>query len=221
MKEETKQHKSMPEHNNSAPKKDHSKTVWVIVAIIAIIMLIGLGIYSYFKIKDFNKQVADEKAKITEVSDKNKALENAASAAATAATNAAETAVANAVASSNFLEVKELGYKLPLSDDIKDLQYFVNDKTTFFSTRSLQSAAWGADSSNAAKYCQAGVLPLGAISKFANATEAGPTQQKALSGFVLGYAPPQSYCSDNDAVTAKQNAQKTSLIKAFNNAQKL
>jgi len=221
MKEETKSHELKPEHNTPAPKKDNTKMIWMIVAILVIVLLIGSIVYGYFKMKSFNKQVADQKAKIEEVSDKNKALENAASAAATAATNAAATAVANAVASSNFLEVKELGYKLPLSDDIKDLQYFVNDKNTFFTTRSLQSAAWGADSSNAAKYCQAGVLPLGAISKFANATDAGPTQQKALSGFVLGYAPPQSYCSDNDAVTAKQNAQKASLIKAFNNAQKI
>jgi hypothetical protein len=64
-------------------------------------------------------------------------------------------------------------------------------------------------------------LPLGVITKFANANDAGPTQQKALSGFVLGYAPPQSSCSTNQATINLQNTQKAALVKAFESAEKI
>ncbi len=212
--------KDMPD-TIDLPKKSQAAKVWMIVAIVAIIALIGLGIYGYMSMQKLNKQIKDQQAQIDDLSNKKKTLEDAASAAAAAATNAAASAVSSAVSNSNFLEVKELGYKIPLTDSIRDLQYFVNDKTTFFSTRALQSSAWGADSSDAGKYCSLGTLPLGAISKFANASEAGSTQQKALSGFVLGYAPPQANCSNNQATINMQNTQKAALLQAFNNAQKL
>jgi len=200
------------DHQIKLPKKDKSKTVWIVISIILLLALIGLGVYGYMQINKLNKANKDKDATISDLQNKKKTLEDAAAAAATAVTK---------VVSSNYLEVKELGYKLPLTDDIKDLQYFVNGITTFFSTGSLQSSAWGASSSDAAKYCSLGSLPLGAISKFANATDAGPTQQKSLSGFVLGYAPPQSSCSTNQATINLQNSQKASLLKAFNNAVKI
>lgn len=194
------------------PKKDKSKTAWIVISVILLLALIGLGVYGYMQITKLNKSAMDKDATIADLQNKKKTLEDAAAAAATAVTQAV---------SGNYLEVKELGYKLPLGDDIKDLQYFVNGTTTFFSTRSLQSKAWGADSSDAGKYCSLGTLPLGAISKFANATDAGPTQQKALSGFVLGYAPPQANCSTNQATIDLQTKQKAALLKAFNSAEKL
>jgi len=200
------------DHQIKLPKKDKSKTVWIVISVILLLALIGLGAYGYMQINKLNKANKDKDATISDLQNKKKTLEDAAAAAATAVTK---------VVSSNYLEVKELGYKLPLTDDIKDLQYFVNGTTTFFSTGSLQSSAWGASSSDAAKYCSLGSLPLGAISKFANATDAGPTQQKSLSGFVLGYAPPQSSCSTNQATINLQNSQKASLLKAFNNAVKI
>jgi len=200
------------DHQIKLPKKDKSKTVWIVISIILLLALIGLGVYGYMQINKLNKSEKEKDATISDLQNKKKTLEDAAAAAATAVTK---------VVSSNYLEVKELGYKLPLTDDIKDLQYFVNGTTTFFSTGSLQSSAWGASSSDAAKYCSLGSLPLGAISKFANATDAGPTQQKSLSGFVLGYAPPQSSCSTNQATINLQNSQKASLLKAFNNALKI
>jgi len=200
------------DHQIKLPKKDKSKTVWIVISIILLLALIGLGVYGYMQINKLNKSEKEKDATISDLQNKKKTLEDAAAAAATAVTK---------VVSSNYLEVKELGYKLPLTDDIKDLQYFVNGTTTFFSTGSLQSSAWGASSSDAAKYCSLGSLPLGAISKFANATDAGPTQQKSLSGFVLGYAPPQSSCSTNQATINLQNSQKASLLKAFNNAVKI
>jgi hypothetical protein len=197
--------------------KTHKKNnpVWIVVAVVAIVALIALGIYSYLKIKSLNKKVSDQQGQITELQNSKQTLEDAAKAAAASAANAA----VSALNSSNYLEITELGFKLPLTDDIKDAVYFVNDKTVFISTSSLMSSAWGADSSDAAKYCAPGVLPLGAITKFANSDEAGPTQQKAVGNFVIGYAAPQSYCSDNAATTAMQNKQKAALIKAFQNAQ--
>jgi hypothetical protein len=194
------------------PKRDKSKVAWIVISVILFLALAGLGAYGYMQINKLNKSISDKDATINDLQNKKKTLEDAAAAAAKAVVTAA---------SGNYLEVKELGYKLPLTDDIKDLQYFVNGTTTFFSTASLQSSAWKADSSDAGMYCSLGSLPLGAISKFNTAAEAGPNQQKVLSGFVLGYAPPQSNCSTNQATIDLQTKQKASLLKAFNNAVKL
>ena len=205
-------HHSEAEHSIKLPKKDKSKKVWIILSIVLVLALVGAGIYGFLKMRDYNKQIDDLKAQVTTLQDGKKALEDAASAAAKIVVKAATT---------NYLEVKELGYKLPLSADIKDLQYFVNGTTTFFSTGSLQSKAWAVDKGDPGKYCSLGTLPLGAISKFADVTEAGPTQQKALSGFVLGYAPPQANCSTNQATIDLQTTQKASFVKAFEKAEKI
>lgn len=203
---------SSSEHSMSLPKKDKSKKVWIVLFVITLLALMGLGVYGYTKIQTDNKKIKDQQAQIDDLQNKKKTLEDAAAAAATAVTKAV---------TGNYLEVKELGFKLPLTDSIKDLQYFVNDKTAFFSTASLQSSAWPSADNDAAKYCSLGSLPLGAVSKFANASEAGPTQQKTLSGFVLGYAPPQSSCSSNQATINLQNTQKAALVKAFESAEKI
>lgn len=200
------------EHSIDLPKKDKSKKVWIVLFAITLIALIGLGVFGYIKLKNDNKKIKDQQAQIDDLSNKKKTLEDAAAAAATAVTQ---------VVTSNYLEVKELGFKLPLSSDIKDLQYFVNDKTAFFSTGSLQSSAWPSASTDAAKYCSLGSMPLGVITKFANANDAGPNQQKALNGFVLGYAPPQSSCSTNQATINLQNTQKAALQAAFSKAEKI
>src|SRR5437016_5542911 len=146
----TEQHQPPTQHpdhpHDPTHKPDSKKTlIWMIVAIVLAAALIGLGVFSYLKIKNLNKKVNDQQAQITQLQNTKKTLEDAASAAATAATNAAATAAANALASSNFVEVKELGFKLPVPDDLKDLQYFIHDKTVFFSTKTLMSSAWGAD----------------------------------------------------------------------------
>lgn len=201
-----------PVTNKMFDKNSGNKT-WkttAIVAIVVALLLSAVGVFGYLQIKKLNKQVQDQKAQITELSDTKKTLEDAAA-----------SAVTNAVTNTGFVEVKELGFKLPVGDDLKDLQYFVNDKTVFFSTKTLMSSAWGADSSDPAKYCSPGALPLGAITRFGTAADADPTQQKVLAGFVLGYALPQASCSNNSATTTLQNKQKASLLKAFESAQKI
>jgi len=200
------------EHSMSLPKRDKSKKVWVILFVITLLALIGLGAYGYIKVQNDNKKIKDQQAQIDDLINKKKTLEDAAAKAATAVAQ---------VVTSNYLEVKELGFKLPLSSDIKDLQYFVNDKSAYFSTASLQSSAWPSANNDAAKFCSIGSLPLGVITKFGSASEAGPTQQKVLSGFVLGYTPPQSSCSSNQTTINLQNTQKASLQKAFENAVKI
>lgn len=196
-------------------KKSNSK-VWIIVSVVLFVILIAVSIYGFMSVQKLNKQLKDQQTQINELQDKKKTLEDAASAAAAAAVKTA----ANVVDSKSFLEIKELGYKLPLTDDIRNLEYFVNDNTTFFSTRELQAVAEKADTGSR-MFCAAADLPLGAITKFANSTDAGPTQQKNIGTFVLGYAPPQAPCSTNVAAQELQTKQKNALINAFNNAVKL
>jgi hypothetical protein len=203
---------SATEDGMSLPKRDKSKKVWIILFVISLIALIGLGVYGYIKIQSDRKKINDQQAQISDLQNNKKTLEDAAAAAATAVTKAV---------TSNSLEVKELGFKLTLTDSIKDLQYFVNGKTAFFSTASLQSSAWGSASNDATKFCSLGSLPLGAIIKFGSATEAGPVQQKAIGDLILGYAPPQASCSSNQATINLQNTQKAAFQKAFENAQKI
>lgn len=212
----------MPEENLENNKTENKKPkspnkVWIIVSILLLLILIGLGIYGYTVISNDNKKIEDQQAEINDLQNKKKALEDAASAATAKAVNKA---------TDNYLEVKELGFKLPLNDDIKDLQYFVNDKTAFFSTQSLQSVAWSYYINNTStatnsSLCSIGSRPLGVISKFANASDAGPTLQKSLNGFVLGYAGPQSVCSNSKAAEDLQTKQRSALESAFNNAEKI
>ncbi len=196
-------------------KKSNSK-VWIVVSAVLLVILVAVSIYGYMSIQKLNKQLKDQQAQITELQDKKKTLEDAASAAASAAVKTA----ANVVDSKSFIEVKELGFKLPLSDDIRNLNYFVNDNTAYFSTRELQAIAKKADT-GLKLFCAPADIPLGVITKFANSTDAGPDQQKNLGTFVLGYAPPQATCSNNVAAEDMQTKQKNALIKAFNDAQKL
>lgn len=201
------------EHSIDLPKKDKSKKVWIILFVITFIALVGLAILGYMKLQESDKKIKDQQAQIDDLENKKKSLEEAAA-------KAVSSAAASANASS-YLEIKELGFKLPLSADIKDLQYFVNDKTAYFSTASLQSSAWPSANNDATKFCSIGSMPLGVITKFNNTNDAGPNQQKVLNGFVLGYAPPQSSCSTNQATINLQNNQKASLLNAFNKAEKI
>lgn len=82
--------------NNTGDSKNNSKP-WMIVAIIAIVCLIGLSIYGYINMKNTNKKLADQQAQITDLQNKKKTLEDAAAAAASAATAAAGNAIKSAV----------------------------------------------------------------------------------------------------------------------------
>lgn len=44
-----------------------SNKVWMIVVIVAIIALVGLGIYSFITIRKLNKQISDQKSQITQL----------------------------------------------------------------------------------------------------------------------------------------------------------
>ncbi|MSR68376.1 hypothetical protein EXS66_01145 [Candidatus Saccharibacteria bacterium] len=199
------------EHSIKLPKQDKSKKLWIILCIVLLLALIGAVVYGYTQMQNYNKKIDEQQAKIKSLEDTKKTLEDAATATAKVIVEASTT---------NYLEVKELGYKLPLSDDIKDLQYFVNGTDTFFSTGSLQSKAWAADKGDPGKYCSLGTGPLGVISKLASGAPTAP-KQRVLKAFVLEYQQPQADCSDSKPVIDLQTTQKASLLKAFEKAKQI
>ncbi len=105
-------HQSPTDHIQ-LPKRDRAKTVWIVVAVIAIAALIGLAVFGYVKVKNLNKQISDQQAQITELNNKKKTLEDAASAAASAAAKSAVNTAINAVTSSTSDQDK---IKLAISD---------------------------------------------------------------------------------------------------------
>lgn len=70
---------------NMMPEKTGGSKVWMIVAIIAILALIGLGIYGFMSMKKLNQQIKDQQTQIDELSNSKKTLEDAAAAAAKSA----------------------------------------------------------------------------------------------------------------------------------------
>lgn len=83
------------------PHRSKAKVVWMIIAIIAILALIGLGIFSYMKIKSLNQTISNQQSQISDLQNKQKSLEDAAAAAGKAAADAAANAVKNAVTGSD------------------------------------------------------------------------------------------------------------------------
>ena len=79
------------EHQIKLPKKDKSKTAWIVVSIILLLALIGIGAYGYMQITKLNKSNKDKDATISDLQNKKKTLESAAAAAATAVTQAVTT----------------------------------------------------------------------------------------------------------------------------------
>ena len=67
---------SQADHSIELPKKDKSKKVWIIISIVLVLALVGIGIYGYIKMKDYNKQINDLKAQVVTLQDGKKALES-------------------------------------------------------------------------------------------------------------------------------------------------
>ena len=131
------------------------------------------------------------------------------------------------IPSSTSVEIKELGIKMNLSEDIKDLIYSpktVGDKTyVYLSTTSLMNAG-AKDTKNGFNSCTADLGPLGSFSKVNKAgltddpnqpwwnrlsgledatkiqTVNGgivPASAKEFPNFFILYTSPQATCSDN------------------------
>ena len=90
------------------PRRDQAKMVWMIIAIILMIALIGLGVYGYMQMQKTNQKIIEQQAQIDDLENKRKALEDAAAAAAKAATDAAAKAVSGAVTTSDADQVSQL-----------------------------------------------------------------------------------------------------------------
>lgn len=109
MKKDEEVKKAMPsDHSMDLPKKDKAKTAWMIIAIVALVVLIGLGIYGYMQMQKTNQKIKDQQAQIDELNDAKKTLEDTAAAAAKAATDAAAKAVTSAATSSDADQVSQL-----------------------------------------------------------------------------------------------------------------
>lgn len=138
-------------------------------------------------------------------------------------TNSAHTSTANNSEGNtqtlDYFEIRELGIKLKLSQDIKDLTYIIspdNNKVALFSTKSLKLTA--------RNYCAASYGPLGIISiDQQNLSVRGELPAKEsdtfrnINGQWVYYVHPQATCSDNKEsqdlairqISALQDAFKT------------
>jgi hypothetical protein len=142
MKEETKTHTDQPVSVKPA-KKDNGKMIWMIVAIVAIVALIGTLIYGYVKIKDLNKKISDQQFQITGLQNTKKTLEDAASAAATAATDAAAKAVGNAIASTDDQLIQTAKNRLQAGVGVKQVTVTIKKKDGDFAGLSYQIVGGG------------------------------------------------------------------------------
>ncbi|MFO0862304.1 MAG: hypothetical protein U0516_01115 [Candidatus Saccharibacteria bacterium] len=134
------QNTHQPVHNPSSdhiqlPKRDRAKTIWIVVAIIAIAALIGLAAFGYVKVKNLNKQISDQQSQINELNNTKKTLEDAAAAAASAAAAAATKSAINTVTTSGttdtaLIEATKNHYMR--NPNIKTVNATVQDKSGDF-----------------------------------------------------------------------------------------
>lgn len=133
-----------------------------------------------------------------------------------------ETTPQTQTSTQKYLEIPELGIKMPLDNTIADAYYYIRPgypSYAYLSVRSLEKTG----------VCAADKTSLGVLAKGGLREEYNPgfTYQDAVSaqsGKVIGdyayvYTHPQATCVDG-ASTTEQNAQLGSIIQAFNSASK-
>lgn len=184
-----------PSMGNAMPKK--SVNVWMIVAIIFILIIIGLGVYGFITISNMNNKISNLNNQVTDLQNKNKALEDAGG----TSTNPTE---------STKLNIKELGIEISLPQDINDLVYNITNEggNTFanLSTKSLIELD---------PDCNARGGPLGALGKIKGEYDksAAPGKLvKQFNGYYIVHTPMQG-CPNGfkDEVNALYNKQARAL----------
>jgi len=214
------QNTHQPVHNPSSdhiqlPKRDRAKTVWIVVAIIAIAALIGLAAFGYVKVKNLNKQISDQQAQINELNNTKKTLEDAAKSAASG--------VANAVLENKGTRnIPELGVKYTVSSDNANTTYAFqtvgeeSSKAIGLSTTDLMSTNANVIGSTSENKCNAYASPLGRIIMYKPGVilfdkkvedQVGPNVKKIGNNYFVKQ-PAQFVCSENPSVF--------SLIKTLN-----
>ncbi len=113
----------------------------------------------------------------------------------------------------DYFEIKEVGLKFKITNDLKDLTYSVRKwddaNTVSFSTHSLESSG--------ESDCKANEGPIGTISIFKNYEEAtgGFTYLIESESFYVTYAGSQAACSDKEDVSSLQANLRDSLANAL------
>lgn len=116
---------------NTMPDKSGSSKVWMIVAIIAFLALIGLGIYSFMQMKRLNQDITNQKAEIASLNSKIQNLET---------TTTTTTTTTSSNSSEGYLKITQWGVEFKHPNSVKDLQYSLNDpNSALFDSNSLNS----------------------------------------------------------------------------------
>ncbi|MBA3679466.1 hypothetical protein H0W80_04780 [Candidatus Saccharibacteria bacterium] len=201
----------MPEMNTMPPAKPSK--VWMIIAILAVIILIGGGVYAFMKMQAYNTNVANLN---TQVSDAK---------AQTATLQAANDAAA-------ILKITEFGVQMPKPTDAKEVFYFVvkntaSNQVASFSSPGLQSlAAQNPSAPAVANACGLNSGALGTITKFdagslvkgvkieeVKDTDVMIVKKQDVAYYV--YNAPATQCSTVKVVQDLQTLQAKSVQEAF------
>jgi len=123
--------------------------------------------------------------------------------------------------SASVITIKEIGVKITVTNDIKDLDYAVKTSSgytyVYLSTKTLEDA-----DSGPVKHCTSEEGAIGAIElddKPSTAEGSPPSLVKMLAGKYLYYTHPQALCSDVASTQKLQNDFITSFRKALDSAE--
>lgn len=199
----------------SMPPKSGGSKVWMVIAILAILILIGGGIYAFMRMSSYNANVSNLNSELSTANEKANTLQAAADASST-------------------LTITEFGVQIPKPADAKEAFYFVgktapSNAIASFSSPALQALAAQNPATPAVNNaCGLNSAPLGTITK----VEAGTlvkgvkiedlkdtdvliVKKQDVSYYV--YNAPAAMCSTVKVVQDLQNVQAKSLQEAFKN----
>jgi len=203
----------MPEMNTMPPAKPSK--VWMIIAILAIIILIGGGVYAFMKMQAYNTNVANLNIQVNDAKAQVTTLQ-----------------AANDVAA--MLKITEFGVQIPKPADAKEAFYFVaknaaGNQVASFSSPALQAlAAQNPNTPAIANACGLNSAALGTITKFdAGSLIKGVKIEDVKDTDVLivkkqdvayyAYNAPATQCSTVKVVQDLQTLQAKSVQEAFKN----
>lgn len=218
------------DHSMDLPKRDKGKKVWMIIAIIALVALIGLGVYGYMQMQKTNQKIKDQKAQIQKLEDNKKIIEDAARAAAGGATQAI-------IDSSSNRAIPELGVKYKITkDNINSTYSFESNVSQDGVLKSIGLSITDLILANAKVVgeanndCVASNGPLGKISLlkagqlvFDKKVEdsVGANVKKIGDNYFVKVTP-QGACTNNEAVQALQTKSTPQVLDSiFNSLQAL
>jgi|GEM_PF-2201801 len=216
------------ESNNGASK------IWIIIAILAILALLGVGAYAYMQMTSKKSEVSDLNSELTTSKEQVATLQSAAEA-------------------SNILKITEFGVQMPRPGDAKEIFYYVPasvastttinttsptptpttaavaSSLAYFSSPALQSLSANNPSTPAvANSCGLNAAPLGTITKYeAGSLVKGVKVEELKDTDVLlvkkqdvafyVYNAPAANCSTVKIVQDLQAKQAKSLQESFKN----